>query len=79
MSTYLSAVLSGTAEPFWPHLLLLSISIAAAFTVGAGILLEAPKYSAAIHRLAIWLVLGGIAVESVCTVFLFVFDERISN
>jgi hypothetical protein len=51
----------------------------AAFTVGAGILLESPKYSATVHKVATWLVLGGIAVESLCTVLLFVVDERISN
>jgi hypothetical protein len=72
-------LLSGTAEPFWPHFVLLSVSIIAAFAVGFGILLESPKYSAAVHRVATWLVLGGIAVESACTVFLFVFDERISD
>lgn len=79
MLIYLSSVLAGTADPLWPHIILLSVSIIAAFTVGAGILFESPKYSAAIQRLATWLVLGGIAVESLCTVFLFVFDERISG
>jgi hypothetical protein len=53
-------------------------SILAAFTVGIGILLELPKYSTSLHNLATWLVLGGIAIESLCTVLLFVFDERIS-
>jgi hypothetical protein len=79
MLTYFNAVLSGEAEPFWPHVILLSVSIMAAFAVGFGILLESPKYSAAVHRIATWLVLGGIAVESLCTVFLFVFDESISS
>jgi hypothetical protein len=78
MLMYLSAVLSGEAAPFWPHVGLLLVSILAAFTVGFGIILESPKYSAAVHRVATWLVLGGIAVESLCTVFLFVFDESIS-
>jgi hypothetical protein len=79
MLTYFNAVVSGEAEPFWPHVVLLLVSILAAFTVGFGIILESPKYSAAVHRLATWLVLGGIAVESLCTVFLFVFDESISS
>jgi hypothetical protein len=78
MLTYFSAVWAGEASPLWPRVWLLSISIVAAFSVGAGILLESPKYSAAVHRVATWLVLGGIAVESLCTVLLFVFDERIS-
>jgi hypothetical protein len=51
----------------------------AAFTVGAGIIFESAEYSAATHRVAKWLVLGGIAVESLCTVILFVFDEGISR
>jgi hypothetical protein len=79
MLTYFNTVLSGEAEPFWPHVILLSVSIFAAFTVGFGIILESPKYSSAVHRIATWLVLGGIAVESLCTVFLFVFDESISS
>jgi hypothetical protein len=78
MLTYFSTVWGGEADPLWPHVVLLSVSIFAAFTVGAGILLESPKYSAAIHKLATWMVLGGIAVESLCTVLLFVFDERVS-
>jgi hypothetical protein len=78
MLTYLSTVWEGEAAPLWPHVVLLSVSILAAFAVGFGILLESPKYSAAVHKLATWLVLGGIGVESLCTVLLFVFDERIS-
>src|SRR5437868_1817550 len=79
MLTYLSAFFDGTAEPFWPHFWLLTISIVAAFGVGAGIILESPKYSASTHRIATGLVLGGIAIESLCTVCLFAFDEGISN
>ena len=77
--TYFSTVWAGEADPLWPHVVLLTVSIFAAFGVGAGILLESPKYSAAVHKVATWLVLGGIAVESLCTVLLFVFDERISS
>jgi hypothetical protein len=76
--TYLGAVWLGEANPPWPHVVLLSFGILAAFTVGIGILLESPKYSTSLHNLATWLVLGGIAIESLCTVQLFVFDERIS-
>jgi hypothetical protein len=79
MQAYLNAVISGEAEPFWPHSILLLVSILSAFTVGFGIILESPKYSTAAHRIATWLVLGGIAVESLCTVFLFAFDESISS
>jgi hypothetical protein len=79
MLAYFSAVWAGEADPLWPHVVLLSVSIISAFTVGAGILLESPKYSDSVHRVATWLVLGGIAVESLCTVLLFVFDERVSG
>ena len=79
ISTYFSAFSSGDLEPFWSHFVLLSVSITAGFAVGMGILLESPKNSAAVHRIATWLVLGGIAVESLCTVLLFVFDEGISS
>ena len=77
--TYLSAALSGGVSPFWPHLVLISVSVLAGAAVGAGIIFESPKYSVAIHRLATWLVIGGVAVESLCTVGLFVFDEGISH
>jgi hypothetical protein len=77
--TYLSAALSGGVSPFWPHVVLLSVSVLAGAAVGAGIIFESPKYSAATHRLATWLVIGGVVAESLCTVCLFVFDEGISD
>jgi hypothetical protein len=79
MVTYLSAVLSGTAEPFWPHCVLISISVLASFAVAGGIIFESPKYSPATHRVATWLVIGGVAVEALCMVSLFAFDEAISS
>jgi hypothetical protein len=79
MLTYLSAVLPDTSWPFWPHFWLLSVSVVASFAVGAGIIFESAEYSASVHRVATWLVLGGIAVESLCTIVLFVFDEDISR
>jgi hypothetical protein len=79
MLTYLSALFSGTTEPFWPHLILISGSVLAGIAVGAGILLESNEYSTSVHRLANWLVIVGVVIESVCTVCLFVFDEGISG
>jgi hypothetical protein len=46
--------------------------------VGAGIVLESPKYPS-FHRIANQLVIGGVIVEAACTIVLFVFDEGISN
>jgi hypothetical protein len=79
MLTYIIALLSGTAAPFWPHFVLISGSVLAGIAVGAGIILEAPEYRTSVHRVAKWLVIAGVTVESLCTVCLFVFDERISS
>jgi hypothetical protein len=78
MLTYLSAVWAGTEDPFWPHLVLVPLSVVAGIAVGVGIVLERPKYCPAIHRIAFWLVVVGVAIESLCTVALFITDERIS-
>jgi hypothetical protein len=77
--TYVSKFLSGDLEPFWPHVVLLSCSVLASIAVGAGIIFQRPKYSASIHRVAFWLVVSGVIIEAICTIFLFVFDEGISN
>jgi hypothetical protein len=79
MLTYVSSFLAGEVDPFWPHVWLLSLSVGASIAVGAGIIFERPKYSTAIHNAAFWLVVTGIAIEALCTIFLFVFDEGISN
>src|ERR1700724_2043035 len=79
MLTYLSHFFSGEVDPGWPHGILLSATVLASFAVAAGILLERPKYSESVHRVATWLVLSGVAVEAFCTIVLFVFDEGISN
>jgi hypothetical protein len=69
----------GTEDPFWPHIVLVPLSVVAAIAVGAGIVFERPKYPAAVHHIAFWLVVAGVAIESLCTVMLFVTDERISQ
>jgi hypothetical protein len=65
-------------DAFWPHVILLSVSVLASFAVGAGIILESPEYPS-LHRIATRLVIVGVVVEAACTIFLFVFDEGISN
>jgi hypothetical protein len=79
MLTYLSNFFSGEVDPTWPHAVLLSITVLASFAVAAGIVFESPKYSESIHRIATMLVIVGVAVEAVCTIVLFVFDEGISS
>jgi hypothetical protein len=76
---YLSSLLPDTSWPFWPHFWLPAVSVLASFAVAGGIIFESSEYSAPVHRVAKWLVIGGVAVEAVCTVCLFVFDERISG
>lgn len=76
---YISAVWAGTEDPLWFHLVFVPSSAIAGIAVGLGIVFERPKYSAPIHRVAFWLVVVGVAVELVCTISLFVVDERVSN
>jgi hypothetical protein len=75
---YISAVWAGTEDPVWPHLVLIPLSVLAGIAVGVGIVYETPKHSAKAHERAFWAVVLGIAIESLCTVFLFIVDERIS-
>ena len=77
--TYASKFDSGELPSGWPHLWLLFTSVLASFAVGAGIIFERPSYPPSIHSIAFWLVIGGIAIEALCTIFLFVFDEGIKN
>jgi hypothetical protein len=79
MLTYVSEFTSGGLEPFWPHFWLLSVSVLASFSVGAGIIFESPKYSTSINQAATCLVICGVIIEAVCTIALFVFDEGISS
>ena len=79
MLTYVSRFWSGGFEPLWLHVILLSLSVLASLAVGAGIIFERPKYSVAIHRIAFWLVVGGVVIEAACTIFLFVFDKELST
>jgi hypothetical protein len=74
MYAYMSALLSGSADPFWPHLVLISGSVLAGIAVGVGIIMESERWS-----LATILVVMGVGVEAVFTLCLFVFDERISG
>jgi hypothetical protein len=69
-----SGFFSGSFDSTWPHATLLTMAIVASFAVGIGIVLENPKWS-----LANVLVIGGVALEAVCTLLLFGFDEGISN
>jgi hypothetical protein len=70
----MSTFFSGSVDPFWPHVLLLTAAIIASFAVAIGIVLESPHWS-----IANALVIGGVALEAVCTLLLFGFDEGISN
>ncbi len=79
MLAYINAALSGTADPFWPHLVLLSVSTIAGAAVGAGIVFEAPRFSPTVHKIAMWSVIIGVIAESASSIILFTFDEGISG
>jgi hypothetical protein len=79
MLTHLSTLLSGTEDPFWPHVVLISTSVLAGIGVGAGIIFESHKYSSRTNAIATALVIIGVIIESLCTVSLFVIDEAISS
>jgi hypothetical protein len=70
----MSTFFSGSVDPFLPHMVLLTVAIFASFAVAIGIVMESPKWSVANA-----LVVGGVALEAVCTLLLFGFDEGISN
>jgi hypothetical protein len=61
-------------NPSFMHGSLLFVGIVASVCVAIGIVLESPKWS-----LANVLVIGGVAIEAVCTLLLFGFDEGISS
>ena len=79
MLTYFSVLLSGTENPFWPHVFLISAAVLAGIAVGTGIIFESHKYSARVNSVATILVIVGVVIESLCTVSLFVIDEAISR
>lgn len=79
MVTYFSNFSAGSIEPFWPHAVLLTITVVASFSVAVGIIFESPKYRESIQRAAMWAIIAGVTVEALCTIMLFTFDERISN
>jgi hypothetical protein len=69
----MSAIL-GSLDPYWTHVILLSVAALASIAVGVGIVMESPHWSVANA-----LVVGGVAIEAICTFVLFGFDEEISN
>lgn len=69
----MSGFFSGSVDVFLPHVVFLTVAAVASFAVAAGIVLENPKWS-----LANVLVIGGVAIEAICTFLLFGFDEGIS-
>ncbi|HML06775.1 MAG TPA: hypothetical protein VK430_01440 [Xanthobacteraceae bacterium] len=72
MPTYLSPLLSGDQDVLrWA---LLGGAVTGGLAVGIGIFWEAHKLTAATA-----LVLVGVVVEAICTIFLFVIDESISR
>jgi len=75
MYSYISQFFSGTVDPTSPHAILIGASIVASFAVWLGIVLEAEKF----WSLPTMLVTFGVAIEAICTILLFGFDEGISS
>jgi hypothetical protein len=73
MVTYVSAFFSGSVDPFWPHFILIGLTVLGGIAVGAGIITESEKWS-----VATVLVVIGVATEAIFTIILFRFDEGIS-
>ena len=66
---------SGEMSPGWPHFWLLTVSVLGSAAVAYGIIREAEK----VWSITTLLVVGGVAVEAICTLLLFGFDEGISE
>jgi hypothetical protein len=76
---YLSALWAGDADPVWPHAILLSVSALAGISSTIGLLLESHKRKDhRLHEVAASIVICGVMIELICTICLFVIDERIS-
>jgi hypothetical protein len=76
--TYLSAIWAGSENSLWLHLVLVPLSVVAGIAVGAGILLERPRFAETTRQFALWSLMVGVPLESLCTILLLVVDERIS-
>jgi hypothetical protein len=72
---HISTFFSGEVSSFWPHAVLLTTSVLASGAVAWGIIREAEN----LWSLTTLLVVGGVALEAICTLFLFGFDEGISK
>lgn len=71
----INAFFSGSVDPRWPHLILITFGVLASVAVGVGIVLEAER-KCSIPTL---LVIVGVVLEAICTILLFEFDEGISG
>jgi hypothetical protein len=76
---YESALAFFFSHALLTHIILLGGDVLATIAVGWGILWEAPSQPAWRHSIATWLVIGGVAVETLCSISLFSFDESISR
>jgi hypothetical protein len=58
---------------------LLQAEIASAALLGVGIIFEADKYPASVHKSAFWFVVMGVVLETVFSILLFASEERIAS
>jgi hypothetical protein len=73
------ALITGNGDPLLTHGALLGGDILATIIVGAGIIFESHRYTPSVNRIATWLVVLGVSLETLFSILLFTYDESISN
>jgi hypothetical protein len=73
------AVLYWFEHPLFVHIFLLGGDVVATIVVGWGIVWESPTQVEWRHHVGMWLVIWGVAAETLCSISLFAFDESISR
>jgi hypothetical protein len=80
ISTFVSEFTDGVSfDAVKTHEVLIAVCVLGSVAVGIGILLESWPPKLLKDNIAIVLVIGGVVVEALFTIFLFVFDEGISR
>lgn len=70
----IGAFFSGGISPYWPHAVLIGVSLLGSVAVTWGLIREEKLWS-----VTALLIVGGVIIEALCTLLLFGFDEGISD
>jgi hypothetical protein len=71
----IGAFFSGGIDPYWPHCILIGVTLLGSAAVTWGLIRESERF----WTLTNLLIVGGVIIEAICTILLFGFDEGISN